>query len=266
MSEILRSVLLGIIQGLTEFLPVSSSGHLEIFNALFGGDQGLDSDFTMVLLVHLGTAMSIVWVFWKDIVDIVKGIFTFDKNNEEVKLAGEIIVSMIPALVIGLLFEERIEAMFEGGIMHIGFFLLVTGAVLWITPQLEDKSTGIGWKKAFLIGIAQAVAIMPGISRSGMTIAAALLLGSGKKEAARFSFLMVLPVIFGKMILDLLSGDLQIDAGNMTSIMAALVTSFLVGVLACRWMISIVRNSKLQYFAIYCGIIGLLVIAGSLYG
>ncbi|MFT4568437.1 MAG: undecaprenyl-diphosphatase [Saprospiraceae bacterium] len=266
MSELLRSILLGIIQGLTEFLPVSSSGHLEIFNALFAGDQKLDSDFTMVLLVHLGTSLSIVWVFWEDILNIFKGIFTLDRTNEEVKLVGEIIISMIPALVIGLLFEERIEAMFEGGIMHIGFFLLFTAGILWITPQLDGESSGIGWKKAFLIGLAQAVAIMPGISRSGMTIAAALFLGTGKKEAARFSFLMVLPVIFGKMILDFVSGDFQIDSTNMFSILAALVSSFIVGIIACRWMISIVRDSKLQYFAIYCGIVGLLVIAGSLYG
>lgn len=266
MSEIIRSIILGVIQGLTEFLPVSSSGHLEIFNALFGAEEGLDSDFTMVLLVHLGTALSIVWVYWKDILSILKGIFTFDKHNSEVKLVGEIIISMLPALVIGLLFEERIEAMFEGGIIHVGFFLLFTAAILWITPQIEDNQSGIGWKKAFLIGLAQAVAIMPGISRSGMTIAAALLLGTGKKEAARFSFLMVLPVIFGKMLLDVISGEFQLDASNIIPILVALVTSFVVGVIACRWMIKIVRSSKLQYFAIYCGIIGLLVIVGSVYG
>lgn len=265
MPEILRSVLLGIIQGLTEFLPVSSSGHLEIFNAIFGEKGALDSDFTMVLLVHLGTALSIVWVFWKDILNILRGLLTMDRSNAEFQLVGEILISMLPALVIGLAFEERIEALFEGGIMHVGFFLLFTAIVLWITPQLNDDAQGIGYKKALLIGLAQAVAIMPGISRSGMTIAAALLLGTGKKEAARFSFLMVLPVIFGKMILDCVSGNFELNSSNVVPIMAALMVSFVVGILACRWMIRIVQNSKLQYFAIYCGIVGLAVIVSSIY-
>ncbi len=265
MSDILRALVLGIVQGLTEFLPVSSSGHLEILNALMGGGDVLDSDFTMVLLVHLGTALSIVWVFRADIVLLIASVFKKDINDPQLQFVGKVILSMIPALIVGLAWEERVEALFDGGIMHIGFLLIFTGLILWVTPQIQNKDGGINWKMAILIGVAQAVAILPGISRSGMTIAAALMLGSGKREAARFSFIMVLPVIFGKIILDLLSGQMTINTQNALPIVLALLSSFVVGVIACKWMIQIVQRSKLRHFAIYCGLVGILVIGLSFY-
>lgn len=265
MTDVLRSLLLGILQGLTEFLPVSSSGHLEILNQILGGQEGIDSDFTMVLLVHLGTAFSILYVFREDIFSILKSIFSFTWNDDT-KLAVQILISMLPALVLGLAFEEKIEAMFQGGIWHVGAFLIFTGLVLWITPRIKSQSGSIDYKLAFLIGLAQAVAIMPGISRSGMTIAAALMLGVYKKEAARFSFLMVLPVILGKSLLDVISGDLTINSANAASISIALLASFIVGIIACKWMINIVQQSKLSYFAYYCMIVGLIVIGTSMYG
>jgi len=265
MSELFRSLFLGILQGLTEFLPVSSSGHLEILNQLWGGEEGIDSDFTMVLLVHLGTALSILYVYRQDIANIIKGVFS-GQWNDDTKLVVQIIISMLPALVLGLAFEEKIEAMFQGGIWHVGAFLIFTGVVLWITPKITMKSGKIDNKLAFLIGLAQAVAIMPGISRSGMTIAAALILGIQKKEAARFSFLMVLPVILGKSLLDVLKGDLVVNSENGLSIGIALIASCIVGILACKWMISIVQNSKLSYFAYYCMAVGAIVLVTSLYG
>lgn len=259
MSDLIRSILLGILQGLTEFLPVSSSGHLEILNHLVGSAKGIDSDFTMVLLVHLGTALSILYVYRDDIFQIIKSLIS-GKWNEDTKLIVQIIISMMPALIIGLAFEERIEALFQGGIWHVGAFLIFTGLVLWITPKIKNDDSRLNYKMAMLIGLAQAVAILPGVSRSGMTIAAALMLGVGKKEAARFSFLMVLPVIIGKSILDLLSGDISLSGGSGVTVGLALLTSFLVGVIACKWMISIVQKSKIQYFAYYCFAVGIVVL------
>jgi len=265
MTDIFRSLILGIIQGLTEFLPVSSSGHLELINHLLGSSESVDSDLTMVLIVHLGTALSIIYVFRQDIIDILSSLFRF-QNSVETRLAFEIILSMIPALVIGLAFEETIEALFAGGIWMVGVALIVTGIVLWLTPNITTQKNEIGWSKAFLIGIAQAVAIMPGISRSGMTIASALMLGVDRGQAARFSFLMVLPVIFGKIILDLISGDILLSSDAAPSILVALVSSFIVGVIACKWMINLVQKAQLRYFAWYCISIGFITIILQYYG
>lgn len=265
MTDILRSLILGVIQGLTEFLPVSSSGHLEIMNYFLGSSQSVDSDLTMVVLVHAGTALSILYVFRKDVWAILSDIIQF-KWSDDTRLALEIIVSMIPALVIGLAFEDKIEELFSGGLWMVGASLIFTGIVLWLTPNIKDQDGLVGWKKALLIGIAQAVAIMPGISRSGMTIAIALMLGVGKKNAARFSFLMVLPVILGKLLLDVMSGDFVVSAGSGLPIMVALVSSFVVGVIACTWMIKLVQTYGLKYFAYYCISVGLLVIGFYHYG
>ncbi len=265
MIEILRSALLGLVQGLTEFLPVSSSGHLEILNALLGSSSSLDSDLAMVILVHVGTALSILYVYRKDIWDIIRDVCTL-KWTSESRLATEIIISMIPAMIIGLAFEEQLEELFSGGIWMVGISLIFTGLVLWATPNIKDQDENIGWKRAVLIGVAQAIAVLPGISRSGMTIAAALMLGVGKKEAARFSFLMVLPVILGKALLDIVSGDMGIGSGQLIPVLTALVVSFVVGVIACKWMIKLVQKSSLRYFAIYCVALGMIVIGASMYG
>ena len=266
MSDIIRSLILGVVQGLTEFLPVSSSGHLEIANELIGSSESLDSDLVMVLLVHLGTAFSIVYVFRTEIWQIIKDLLSF-QNTPSTQLSFKIVVSMLPSLVIGLLFEKKLEALFSGDIVWVGLFLIVTSVVLYFTPALSTKATEeVTYPKAGLIGIAQALAILPGLSRSGMTIATALYLGVDREKAARFSFLMVLPVIFGKVFLDIISGELQFTTDNITSILAALICSFLVGVWACKWMINMVKSSKLQYFAYYCFIIGSLTVAYHFYG
>ncbi len=265
MTDISRSLILGVIQGLTEFLPVSSSGHLEIINHLLGSARGVDSDLTMVLVTHFGTALSIFYVFRKDIYRILGDLLKF-QNNDNTRLAWEIVISMIPALIIGLAFEEQIESIFNGGIWMVGCALIVTALVLWLTPDTPENDEMIGWNRAAIIGLAQAVAIMPGISRSGMTIAIALMLGVGKTNAARFSFLMVLPVIVGKMILDLVSGELFASGIQTIPLLLALITSFLVGVMACTWMIRIVRQFSLKYFAWYCLVIGLSTIGMYFYG
>jgi len=265
MIEIFRSALLGLVQGLTEFLPVSSSGHLEILNSLLGSSSSIDSDLTMVILVHVGTALSILYVYRKDVWNILHDVITL-KWTSESRLATEIIVSMIPAMIIGLAFEEQLESLFSGGIWMVGISLIFTGLVLWATPNIKDQDESVGWKRAVLIGVAQAIAVLPGISRSGMTIAAALMLGVGKKEAARFSFLMVLPVILGKALLDIVKGDWGIEGEQLIPVMTALIVSFVVGVIACTWMIKLVQKASLRYFAVYCIALGMIVVGASLYG
>ena len=260
--DIVKAIILGIVQGLTEFLPVSSSGHLEILNHFMPSSDGLDSDLTMVVITHLGTALSILYVFRNDIIDLLKSVITF-KRDDEFNLALKIILSMIPAMFIGLLFEDQIEALFASDtLLYVGIFLCFTAVVLWFTPKTNDGQD-VSYPKSLGIGIAQAVAILPGVSRSGMTIATALYLGIEKSKAARFSFLMVLPIIFGKVILDVAGGDLVVSSQNAGPIVAALLSSFIVGVLACNWMMDIVKKSKLRYFAIYCFVVGLLTVVYS---
>ena len=265
MNEVLRSLLLGIVQGLTEFLPVSSSGHLEIINYFFGPNQNLDSDFTLVLLAHLGTALSIVYVFRKEIYSIIQDVLRF-RSTQNSELFIEIIISMIPALIIGLLFENEIEKLFEGGIWMVGLALIFTSLILWLTPLGRDSESRVGINRALLIGLAQAVAIMPGISRSGMTIALALLLGVGRARAAKFSFLMVLPVIFGKAFLDIISGELLLQSTNLLPYFITVISSFVVGVIACNWMIKLVKTVGLKRFAYYCLSVGLIAISLHFYG
>lgn len=264
MSDIIKAIILGIVQGLTEFLPVSSSGHLEIFNHFMGTGEAIDSDLMMVIITHFGTALSIVYIFRKDILDILTSLIKF-KRDEHFYLSIKILLSMLPALFVGLLFEKEIESIFSNdSLLFVGIFLCVTALVLWFTPKMELKLP-ISFPKALGIGIAQAIAILPGISRSGMTIASALYLGIDRTRAARFSFLMVLPVIIGKVILDVAGGEMVITSEIAAPLLAALITSFLVGIWACKWMLAIVQKSQLSYFAIYCLIVGLLSIISAYY-
>ena len=265
MSDALRALILGTIQGLTEFLPVSSSGHLEIMNHLLGTSQNLDSDFAMVLLVHVGTALSILFVYRHDIWKIVNDTLRL-RSTENSELALKIIISMIPALVIGLSFDKEIEQFFEGGIWMVGTALIVTAVVLWFTPRGSNSQNRVGWKHAFLIGMAQAIAILPGISRSGMTIGAALFLGVGREESARFSFLMVLPVILGKAVLDMFSTDLWVVNESLMPFTIAIFSSFIVGIFACTWMIKLVKNVGLKAFALYCAAVGAFALCLNYYG
>ena len=204
MSDVIKALVLGIVQGLTEFLPVSSSGHLEIANELMGS-QTLESDLTMVILVHVGTAFSILYVFRQDILDLLKGI-SLTALSEADRFILKIVISMIPALIIGLALEDQIDALFSGSIMWVGVFLIVTALILYFTPGPEttQSKTELTWRDSIVVGISQAIAILPGVSRSGMTIATALYSGVSRESAAKFSFLMVLPVIFGKVLLDII--------------------------------------------------------------
>lgn len=260
----LDAIILGIIQGFTEFLPVSSSGHLEIGKAILG-DHSLPEDsmlFTVVL--HFATALSTIVVFRKDIWEIIKGLLSFSWN-EETKFSVKIIISMIPAVFIGLFFEEQLESFFGGNIAFVGFMLLITAVLLWLADRSKNTGKKVSNSNALVIGISQAIAMLPGISRSGATISTSVLLGNDKSKAARFSFLMVVPLIFGKIAKDLLSGELFSESINYTSLSLGFISAFICGLIACTWMITLVRKSKLSYFAIYCLIVGVIAIAFSFY-
>jgi undecaprenyl-diphosphatase len=258
------AIILGIIQGFTEFLPVSSSGHLEIGKAILG-DHSLPEDsmlFTVVL--HFATALSTIVVFRKDIWEIIRGLLSFSWN-EEAQFSVKIIISMMPAVIVGLFFEEKLESFFGGNIAFVGFMLLITAVLLWLADRSKNTGKKVSNSNALVIGISQAIAMLPGISRSGATISTSVLLGNDKSKAARFSFLMVVPLIFGKIAKDVLSGELFSESINYTSLSLGFISAFVCGLIACTWMISLVKKSKLSYFAIYCLVVGLIAIGFSFY-
>ena len=261
--DIIDSIILGIIQGLTEFLPVSSSGHLELGKAILGDNSVPEESLLFTVVLHFATALSTIVIFRKDIIDIIKGLFK-PGINEDQRFAGKIIISMIPAVIVGLFFEEQLEQLFGGNIMLVGCMLLVTAALLFLADKAKNTQKKVGFKDALIIGISQAIAMLPGISRSGATISTSVLLGNDKTKAARFSFLMVVPLIIGKIAKDLLGGDLSFESQNITALGAGFVAAFVSGLFACTWMIALVKKSKLSYFAIYCVIVGLLAIGFSL--
>lgn len=256
------AILLGIIQGLTEFLPVSSSGHLELGKVILK-DQSLPEEsllFTVVL--HFATALSTLVVFRKDVWEILKGLFQF-KWNDELKFSLKIIVSMIPAALIGLLFEEELESFFGGNIAFVGAMLIITAILLWLADKAKNTGKKVAYKDAFIIGISQAIAMLPGISRSGATISTSVLLGNDKGKAARFSFLMVVPLIIGKIAKDIISGELSTETANISILSIGFVAAFIAGILACTWMIRLVQHSKLKWFAMYCLVVGIISIVVS---
>lgn len=260
----LDALLLGIIQGLTEFLPVSSSGHLELGKAILGDTSVPEESLMFTVVVHFATALSTIVVFRKDIVEILKGLFSF-KWNEETQFSAKIVLSMIPAVIVGLLFEEQLEALFGGNILLVGCMLIVTAILLWLADKAKDTQKKVSFPNAFVIGVAQAIAMIPGISRSGATISTSVLLGNDKSKAARFSFLMVIPLIIGKIAKDLMSGDLTTQSGNVSVLVIGFFAAFIAGLFACTWMIKLVKNSKLSWFAVYCLVVGVIAIAVSLY-
>ena len=260
--DILDSTILGIIQGLTEFLPVSSSGHLELGKALLGDHSMPEDSLLFTVVLHFATALSTIAVFRKDIFSLLKGLFKF-QWNEDLQFAVKIVISMIPAVIIGLLFEKELEQLFDGNIFFVGCMLLVTAVLLFLADRAKNTNKKVSFGNAFVIGISQAIAMLPGISRSGATISTSVLLGNDKSKAARFSFLMVIPLILGKIAKDLMSGELSLENHNMTVLSAGFVAAFISGMLACTWMIKLVRNSKLTYFAVYCIIVGLIAIITS---
>lgn len=263
MEEIVRAAIVGIVQGLTEFLPVSSSGHIELGQAILGLDYAEAEDqFSLVL--HAATALSTIVIFRKDIAEIIGGLFQF-KNNEQLQYTLKIILSMIPAAIVGVVFEEQLEQLFSGQILLVGCMLLVTGALLFLADRAKNTLKKVGFSDAFIVGVAQAVAILPGISRSGATISTSVLLGIDRTRAARFSFLMVVPLILGKMAKDIVDGKLSYTDDLLLPFAAAFIAAFFTGLLACTWMINLVKRSKLSYFAYYCFAVGILAIAAAVF-
>ena len=261
--SILESIILGIIQGLTEFLPVSSSGHLELAKAILGDTSLPEESLTFTVVLHFATALSTLVIFRKEVLEIFKGLFQF-KWNDQMKFSLKIILSMIPAVVVGLLFEEQLESFFGGKIILVGAMLLVTSVLLLLADKAKNTNKEVSFKNAVIIGVSQAIAMLPGISRSGATISTSVLLGIDRTRAARFSFLMVVPLIFGKIGKDVLSGDINFQSGEIIPLSAGFIAAFLSGLLACTWMISLVKKSKLSYFAIYCAVVGIIAIGYSL--
>lgn len=260
--EWIEALILGIIQGLTEFLPVSSSGHLEIAKVLFGDNALPKESLTFTVVLHFATALSTMVVFRKEVIEIIKGLFQF-QWNDETKFSLKIIISMIPAVIIGLLFEEQLEAFFNGNLLMVGFMLLITALLLLLADKAKNTEKNVSYKNAFIVGISQAIAMLPGISRSGATISTSVLLGVDREKAARFSFLMVVPLIFGKVAKDLMGGEINFQSANFGSMGLGFIAAFISGLIACSWMISLVKQSKLHYFAIYCFVVGLIAIAYS---
>lgn len=259
----IEAIILGIIQGLTEFLPVSSSGHLELAKAILGDTAVPKESLTFTVVLHFATALSTIIIFRKEIAQIFKGLFQF-KNNEEFQFSLKIVLSMIPAVVIGLVFEEQLEVFFSGQILLVGAMLLVTAILLLLADRAKTTEQNVSYASALIIGVSQAIAMLPGISRSGATISTSVLLRIDRTKAARFSFLMVVPLIVGKIAKDILGGDLLVENSQMMPMLAGFVAAFLAGLIACKWMLALVKNSKLYYFSIYCGVVGVVAIVYSL--
>lgn len=261
----LEALVLGIVQGLTEYLPVSSSGHLAIGSALFGIEGEENLAFTIV--VHVATVFSTLVILWKEIEWIFRGLFKFQMNSET-RYAINILISMIPIGIVGVFFKDTVESIFGSGLLIVGCMLLMTAALLAFSYYAKPRQKeNISMKDAFIIGLSQACAVLPGLSRSGTTIATGLLLGNNKAKLAQFSFLMVIPPILGEALLDVLKlvkgEDIAGDIPTL-SLVVGFVAAFLSGCLACKWMINIVKKGKLIYFAIYCAIAGLVTIACTL--
>lgn len=263
--SILEALILGIIQGLTEFLPVSSSGHLELGKAILGDDLEAGESMLFTIALHGATALSTMVVFRKDIAELFKGLLEF-KWNESTKFTALIAVSMVPVFFVGVLLKDQIELLFEGNLLLVGCSLLFTALLLYSTTRIPASGGKVNFANALLIGFSQAIAVLPGVSRSGSTISTAHLAGVSRERAARFSFLMVLPVIFGAMILECKDFVEEGATQNIDTfaLLTGFIAAFISGILACQWMIALVKKSKLDYFAYYCLIVGLLAICYSL--
>ncbi len=280
-----EALILGLVQGLTEYLPVSSSGHLTIGQELLGVSS--EDNLTFDVVVHVATVCSTLVILWKEVAWLLKGIFRRQESgvrsretgvgslekgfwaslNEAQRYAVAILVSMIPVGIVGVFFKDYVEAIFGSGLLIVGCMLLVTAALLafsyYAKPRQKDE---ISLKDAFIIGLAQAAAVMPGLSRSGSTIATGLLLGNKKEKLAQFSFLMVIPPILGEALLNVVKavkGGAEAAVGNlsMTALVVGFVAAFVSGCFACKWMIDIVKRGKLIYFAVYCAVVGLVILA-----
>lgn len=260
-----EALVLGLIQGLTEYLPVSSSGHLAIGSYLFGieGEENL----TFTVLVHVATVLSTLVILWSEIDWIFRGLFKF-RMNDETRYVLNIVVSMIPIGIVGVFFKDKVEEIFGSGLLIVGCMLLLTAALLtfsyYAKPRQKEK---ISLRDAFIIGLAQACAVMPGLSRSGSTIATGLILGNKKENLAQFSFLMVIPPILGEALLDVLKavkGEAAFGGIDTFPLVVGFLAAFISGCIACKWMINIVKKGKLIYFGIYCAVAGAATIVFSM--
>ncbi len=256
----LEALILGVVQGLTEFLPVSSSGHLEIGHVLLGTSG--EDNLSFAVLVHAATVLSTLVVLWREVAQLFVGTFTTPKWNKEKNYVAKIFVSMIPVFIVGIFFKDEVEALFGNGLLLVGICLLVTSLLLALSEWLQKKRQSIGhevgYKDALIIGIAQACAVLPGLSRSGTTIATGLLCGVKKESVAQFSFLMVLIPILGEALLDgikIVQGEVTSDL-EMIPALVGFIAAFVTGCLACRFMLEVVRRQRLIWFSVYCAIIG----------
>ena len=267
MNSIFAAILLGIIQGLTEFLPVSSSGHLEITTFIlehFGSDGLPEENILMTVVLHAATALSTLLIFRDEVAQILRGLLQF-KWNKEFQFSLKIILSMFPAALVGVLFDEQIDALFGGRVLLVGSMLIVTGLLLFVADKAKNTTQSVSFGRSLIIGIAQAIAILPGISRSGATISTSVILGIDREKAARFSFLMVVPLIIGKMAKDILSSEIASESPTLIPLIAGFIAAFITGLIACKWMISLVKKSQLKYFAYYCFLVGMISIISLLF-
>ncbi|MBO4659748.1 MAG: undecaprenyl-diphosphate phosphatase [Prevotella sp.] len=263
-----QALLLGLLQGLTEYLPVSSSGHLTICSSLFGIDG--EENLTFTVAVHVATVLSTLVILWKEVAWLFKGLAKM-QWNDEARYAVNILISMIPVGIVGVFFKDYVEEIFGSGLAIVGAMLLVTAMLLAFSYYAKPRQKkNISMKDAFIIGLAQAAAVMPGLSRSGSTIATGLLLGNKKESLAQFSFLMVIPPILGEALLDVMKaikGGAEAAVGDisLSALAIGFAAAFIAGCFACKWMIDIVKRGKLIYFAIYCAIVGVATLIWSFF-
>ena len=261
--EIIKSILLGIVQGFTEFLPISSSGHLEIFKVILGFETGLNNNILFTLILHLATSFSVIVVYWNDIKKIFKSVFRI-KKDENTYFFSLILISIFPAGIVGFFFEEKISNLFDGNIILVGSMLLFTSIILFISDFKIKTTNNLDYVKSFFVGVSQALAIIPGISRSGLTICSSVIIGINRELAAKFSFIMVLPLIFGSFLKIIIFDEIIFNQEIISSYFFGFLSAFLSGIFACKWMIVLVKKSKMKYFSVYCLALGLICIFFSL--
>ena len=264
-----EALILGIVQGLTEFLPVSSSGHLEIGQVLLGSSS--EENLTFAIIVHVATVLSTLVILWYEVVRLFKGTFSTWKWNAEKDYVAKILVSMIPVFIVGIFFKDQVESLFGNGLRLVGVCLLITAFLLalseWLQKRRQNSGHEVTYKDALIIGVAQACAVLPGLSRSGTTIATGLLCGVKKESVAQFSFLMVIPPILGEALLDVLKcvkGEETFGGIDTFPLIVGFLAAFISGCIACKWMINLVKKGKLIYFAYYCIVVGIITIIASL--
>ena len=252
--NLIEAIVLGLIQGLTEFLPVSSSGHLELGKYLFGIDH--EANFYFSIAVHGATVLSTLFVLWKEIAQLFKGFFAF-RMNDETRYIIKLFISMIPVGIAGFFMSEIAEKYFAGNMVSLGFEFFISAFFLALTLIIKPRERAMTYLDSFIIGLAQALAILPGISRSGATISTGMMLGNKKSDIAKFSFLMVLVPVMGANFLEMTSGNFSKEGTSFFVILIGFLTAFVSGYLACKWMITIVKKGSLKWFAVYCVLVGI---------